>query len=87
MHSSHCFCRTLFLNLSFTAWPVCTPRPVAEKLAADTPLLTGSVFLMPYFLRCLGGTCAIPGAFGCGKTVAGPLQGEANSRLSEISMI
>nr|GMD70212.1 protein ILITYHIA [Ipomoea batatas] len=22
-------------------WPVCTPRPVAEKLAADTPLLTG----------------------------------------------
>ncbi|CAN0840623.1 V-type proton ATPase catalytic subunit A [Linum grandiflorum] len=42
-------------------WPVCTPRPVASKLAADTPLLTGQ--------RVLGGTCAIPGAFGCGRTV------------------
>nr|GMD59895.1 V-type proton ATPase catalytic subunit A [Ipomoea batatas] len=37
--------------------------------------LLGSVFLRPYFLRCLGGTCAIPGASGCRKTVAGPLQG------------
>ncbi|CAN0929062.1 V-type proton ATPase catalytic subunit A [Linum grandiflorum] len=42
-------------------WPVRTPRPVASKLAADTPLLTGQ--------RVLGGTCAIPGAFGCGRTV------------------
>nr|GMD70215.1 V-type proton ATPase catalytic subunit A [Ipomoea batatas] len=25
----------------YATWPVCTPRPVAEKLAADTPLLTG----------------------------------------------
>jgi hypothetical protein len=91
-----------------------SPRPVASKLAADTPLLTGQVFGASYprlvlvsifivacskhninffllhswiflYLMCtvnwfqrvldalspsvLGGTCAIPGAFGCGKTV------------------
>nr|GLL26808.1 V-type proton ATPase catalytic subunit A-like [Ipomoea trifida] len=55
-------------------WSVCTPRPVAEKLAADTPLLTGQRVLDALFPSVLGGTCAIPGAFGCGKTVAGPLQ-------------
>jgi V-type H+-transporting ATPase subunit A len=51
------------------AWPVRTPRPVAEKLAADTPLLTGQRVLDALFPSVLGGTCAIPGAFGCGKTV------------------
>nr|GMC52009.1 V-type proton ATPase catalytic subunit A [Ipomoea batatas] len=50
-------------------WPVRTPRPVAEKLAADTPLLTGQRVLDALFPSVLGGTCAIPGAFGCGKTV------------------
>jgi len=25
-------------------WPVRSPRPIASKLAADTPLLTGQVF-------------------------------------------
>ncbi|KAG5221755.1 H(+)-transporting V1 sector ATPase [Salix suchowensis] len=39
-------------------WPVRAPRPVAEKKTADHPLLTGQ-----------RGTTAIPGAFGCGKTV------------------
>lgn len=28
-------------------WPVRTPRPVAAKLAADTPLLTGQVVNVP----------------------------------------
>ncbi|MBA0789613.1 hypothetical protein Gotri_025969 [Gossypium trilobum] len=50
-------------------WPVRTPRPVATKLAADTPLLTGQRVLDALFPSVLGGTCAIPGAFGCGKTV------------------
>ncbi|KAK9099739.1 hypothetical protein Scep_023169 [Stephania cephalantha] len=50
-------------------WPVRTPRPVAAKLAADTPLLTGQRVLDALFPSVLGGTCAIPGAFGCGKTV------------------
>jgi V-type H+-transporting ATPase subunit A len=50
-------------------WPVRTPRPVAEKLAGDYPLLTGQRVLDALFPSVLGGTCAIPGAFGCGKTV------------------
>jgi V-type H+-transporting ATPase subunit A len=50
-------------------WPVRQMRPVAEKLAADTPLLTGQRVLDALFPCVLGGTTAIPGAFGCGKTV------------------
>ncbi len=50
-------------------WPVRSPRPVAQKLIADTPLLTGQRVLDALFPSVLGGTCAIPGAFGCGKTV------------------
>ncbi|XP_066369133.1 V-type proton ATPase catalytic subunit A-like [Miscanthus floridulus] len=50
-------------------WPVRSPRPVSSKLAADTPLLTGQRVLDALFPSVLGGTCAIPGAFGCGKTV------------------
>lgn len=50
-------------------WPVRAPRPVAQKLMADTPLLTGQRVLDALFPSVLGGTCAIPGAFGCGKTV------------------
>lgn len=51
------------------AWPVRSPRPVAQKLLANTPLLTGQRVLDALFPSVLGGTCAIPGAFGCGKTV------------------
>jgi V-type H+-transporting ATPase subunit A len=50
-------------------WPVRLPRPSARKLMADTPLLTGQRVLDALFPSVLGGTCAIPGAFGCGKTV------------------
>lgn len=50
-------------------WPVRAPRPTAEKLLANTPLLTGQRVLDALFPSVLGGTCAIPGAFGCGKTV------------------
>ncbi|PNH04331.1 V-type proton ATPase catalytic subunit A isoform 1 [Tetrabaena socialis] len=50
-------------------WPVRSPRPTAQKLIADTPLLTGQRVLDALFPSVLGGTCAIPGAFGCGKTV------------------
>ena len=49
-------------------WPVRQPRPVAEKLAGKTPLLTGQRVLDALFPTVQGGTCAIPGAFGCGKT-------------------
>ncbi|MDP2436171.1 MAG: V-type ATP synthase subunit A [archaeon] len=50
-------------------WPVRQPRPVAEKLSADHPLLTGQRVLDGLFPCVQGGTTAIPGAFGCGKTV------------------
>jgi len=50
-------------------WPVRQPRPVAEKLRADHPLFTGQRVLDALFPLVLGGTSAIPGAFGCGKTV------------------
>eukprot|EP00996_Jenningsia_fusiforme_P006008 NODE_715_length_1958_cov_77.740178_g662_i0.p1 GENE.NODE_715_length_1958_cov_77.740178_g662_i0~~NODE_715_length_1958_cov_77.740178_g662_i0.p1 ORF type:complete len:621 (-),score=153.79 NODE_715_length_1958_cov_77.740178_g662_i0:96-1898(-) len=50
-------------------WPVRQPRPVKEKLAGSTPLLTGQRVLDSLFPTVQGGTCAIPGAFGCGKTV------------------
>jgi len=50
-------------------WPVRQPRPVTEKLTADTPLLCGQRVLDALFPSVQGGTCAIPGAFGCGKTV------------------
>merc|ERR1712127_658770 len=50
-------------------WPVRTPRPVVEKLPADHPLLTGQRVLDALFPTVQGGTCTIPGAFGCGKTV------------------
>lgn len=50
-------------------WPVRVPRPVAEKLSADYPLLTGQRVLDSLFPCVQGGTTCIPGAFGCGKTV------------------
>ena len=50
-------------------WPVRQPRPCVEKLAGDHPLLTGQRVLDALFPSVQGGTCAIPGAFGCGKTV------------------
>ncbi|CAL1266819.1 unnamed protein product [Larinioides sclopetarius] len=50
-------------------WPVRQLRPVTEKLAANNPLLTGQRVLDALFPCVQGGTTAIPGAFGCGKTV------------------
>ena len=49
-------------------WPVRVPRPTADKLQGFAPLLTGQRVLDSLFPSVLGGTCAIPGAFGCGKT-------------------
>lgn len=50
-------------------WPVRSSRPVSEKLTANYPLLTGQRVLDALFPCVQGGTTAIPGAFGCGKTV------------------
>lgn len=51
------------------SWPVRRPRPILEKVTSDTPLLTGQRVLDSLYPCVQGGTCAIPGAFGCGKTV------------------
>jgi len=49
-------------------WPVRKARPFQRKLEASMPLITGQRVLDSLFPSVLGGTCAIPGAFGCGKT-------------------
>ena len=50
-------------------WPVRVPRPVNERLTADSPLIVGQRVLDALFPSVQGGTVCIPGAFGCGKTV------------------
>jgi len=50
-------------------WPVRTPRPFSVKYGGNYPLITGQRVLDCLFPVVQGGTCAIPGAFGCGKTV------------------
>ncbi|KAI1103076.1 V-type ATPase [Jackrogersella minutella] len=50
-------------------WPVRVPRPTTEKLSADSPFIVGQRVLDALFPSVQGGTVAIPGAFGCGKTV------------------
>jgi len=50
-------------------WPVRSPRPSADRLPGEIGLLTGQRVLDAVFPAVQGGTCAVPGAFGCGKTV------------------
>jgi V/A-type H+-transporting ATPase subunit A len=50
-------------------WPVRVPRPVARRLPAAAPLVTGQRILDCLFPVALGGKAAIPGGFGTGKTV------------------
>jgi len=50
-------------------WPVRIPRPVKEKLNPTIPLITGQRILDGLFPIAKGGTAAIPGPFGSGKTV------------------
>ncbi|OLS24850.1 MAG: V-type ATP synthase alpha chain [Candidatus Heimdallarchaeota archaeon LC_3] len=51
-------------------WPVRVGRPVKNKLPANVPLITGQRIFDTMFPIAKGGTGAIPGAFGTGKTVA-----------------
>ncbi|OPX71852.1 MAG: V-type ATP synthase alpha chain [Methanoregulaceae archaeon PtaB.Bin152] len=50
-------------------WPVRVPRPVNEKMNPTVPLITGQRILDGLFPIAKGGTAAIPGPFGSGKTV------------------
>ena len=51
-------------------WPVRRPRPVKERLMPTVPLITGQRVLDFLFPIAKGGTAAIPGGFGTGKTVS-----------------
>ncbi|MBQ9606976.1 MAG: V-type ATP synthase subunit A, partial [Lachnospiraceae bacterium] len=50
-------------------WPVRRGRPYAQKLAPDKPLVTGQRVVDTFFPIAKGGTAAVPGPFGSGKTV------------------
>ena len=50
-------------------WAVRRPRPIARRTELDRPLVTGQRILDGLFPVALGGTAAMPGGFGTGKTV------------------
>jgi len=50
-------------------WPVRIPRPYKERLPLAQPLFTGQRVIDTFFPIVKGGTAAIPGGFGTGKTV------------------
>lgn len=50
-------------------WPVRQARPVARKMDPTVPLVTGQRVIDTFFPVAKGGTAAIPGPFGSGKTV------------------
>lgn len=50
-------------------WPIRTSRPVKERLTSSVPLITGQRVIDTLFPIANGGTAAIPGGFGTGKTM------------------
>ena len=50
-------------------WPIRTPRPVKERLPITRPLVTGQRIVDTILPVAKGGTAAIPGGFGTGKTM------------------
>ncbi|MEE1016826.1 MAG: V-type ATP synthase subunit A [Ruminococcus sp.] len=50
-------------------WPIRTARPVKERLTPTIPLITGQRVMDTLFPIAKGGTAAIPGGFGTGKTM------------------
>ncbi|MBM6723374.1 V-type ATP synthase subunit A [Pseudoflavonifractor phocaeensis] len=50
-------------------WPIRTPRPMAQRLPIDRPLITGQRIIDTLFPIGKGGAAAIPGPFGAGKTM------------------
>lgn len=50
-------------------WPIRHPRPVAQRLPAARPLITGQRVIDTVFPIAKGGAAAIPGGFGTGKTM------------------
>ena len=50
-------------------WPIKTPRPMARRRSAEVPLVTGQRIIDTLFPIAKGGTAALPGGFGTGKTM------------------
>lgn len=50
-------------------WPVRHPRPYRDRLTPSVPLITGQRVIDTFFPLAKGGTAAIPGGFGTGKTI------------------
>ena len=50
-------------------WPIRTSRPVRDRLTPSIPLITGQRIMDTLFPIAKGGTAAIPGGFGTGKTM------------------
>lgn len=58
-------------NLTLTQkWPIRVPRPILKKHPSSIPLVTGQRILDTLFPIAKGGTAAIPGGFGTGKTMS-----------------
>ena len=58
------------MNLSLTQkWPIRQPRPITKRFGATQPLVTGQRIMDTLFPLAKGGTAAIPGGFGTGKTM------------------
>ena len=60
--------KTIELGMSQT-WPIRIARPVAKRKIPTQPLLTGQRVIDSFFPIAKGGTAAIPGGFGTGKTI------------------
>ncbi len=58
------------VNLTMTQkWPIRVPRPILKRYPSTKPLITGQRILDTLFPIAKGGTAAIPGGFGTGKTM------------------
>ncbi|MHA1263684.1 MAG: V-type ATP synthase subunit A [Candidatus Helarchaeota archaeon] len=53
----------------FQTWPIREPRPYKERFLPNEPLITGQRVIDLFFPIAKGGAAAIPGGFGCGKTI------------------
>jgi len=53
----------------YQEWPVRQPRPVVQRMPIEKLLVTGQRVIDTFFPLAKGGTAAIPGGFGTGKTI------------------
>jgi V/A-type H+-transporting ATPase subunit A len=53
----------------YQEWPIRQPRPIAQRMPIEKLLVTGQRVIDTFFPLAKGGTAAIPGGFGTGKTI------------------